>query len=148
MGDEKGTLETRVPFREVEEELARIVQVAEGVATYRDDVLAVYAYKIIREAVPGMTREWWARLVKGDILATVEPVERTCTCDACEDDQCQGDCNECGDHGCQACYGDHDIYECCGYCPDCDEHPRDANSANYHRCAECDRCSECEHYCG
>ena len=75
------------------------------------------------------------------------PAERTCACDGCTDERCQGDCESCDDHGCEQCYSDHGTYDCCGYCPDCDTHPNQSDASNYSRCAECDHCSECEHYC-
>lgn len=74
--------------------------------------------------------------------------ERTCGCEACTDEACQGDCNQCDDHGCESCYADHAVSDCCGFCSECDSHPTDVDSPNYYRCGECEHCSECDHYCG
>lgn len=166
MGDPQGTLFAMTPEQGIEEELVRIVRRARETSTYASDTLRVYAYKIIREAVPGMDRAWWDRLMAAsasvgafpripDALARParpeapeEPEEpRTCQCDDCEEPACQGDCESCDDHGCQQCYGDHYVTDCCGYCRDCGDHPEDTDSDCHSRCGECDHCSECDHYC-
>lgn len=74
-----------------------------------------------------------------------EEEERTCRCDACDDERCQGDCHTCDDHGCEQCFADHTVYNCCGYCPECSDHMD--NDRNDYYCSECNHCSECEHYC-
>jgi len=197
----------------VEAELRRIVVDTERVVGPGGDYRSYrpWVYRIIRDAVPGMTRALWREWAgrepdlsqepggeqhareqyirdhallrhhgrptccrdcdrdSADVLrlelagrgepteapeyqapteAPVEPVqERTCECDDCIDDRCQGDCDHCDDHGCEQCYGDHNIYDCCGYCEDCDTHPDSADSPHYHRCESCDHCSDCDHYC-
>lgn len=84
--------------------------------------------------------------------------ERTCTCDECTDQTCQGDCERCRDRECGQCHGDHgedydcatchDIRGCCGYCEICDEHHDDqTNDYDRARCADCDHCRTCDHYC-
>jgi hypothetical protein len=146
MGDEQGTLFTLSPDRNqqaIEAELARIVQVAERVLNEggsRD--LRLYAYRIVSAAVPGMTRERWAKLATRGWLPAVEP--RTCECVDCDEPECQGDCDMCEDHeNCEQCYGGHSAYSCCGYCPDCDSHMGDG------RDDVCDRghCHDCGHRC-
>ena len=196
--DQHGTLSTMVsPAEAVDAEVARLVQTAESEVNggYR-----AWAYRIIRDAVPGMTRDRWRQLAgqdpdisqdRADIRAAEAqlradrallqrhghtyccndcdrhtiarlraleaeqgttpppapvpvPAERTCACDSCTDDACQGDCERCDDHGCEQCYDGHTVYGCCGYCEDCDEHVTDDGDD---RCTRCNHCRECDHYC-
>jgi len=72
--------------------------------------------------------------------------DRTCECDACDDDRCQGECDSCEDYACGQCHGgcQHGWYSCCGYCPD---HSVHHEAGGEHYCRHCERCSECEHAC-
>lgn len=68
---------------------------------------------------------------------------RTCECNECTDDACQGECDTCDDHDCQQCYRDHDAYSCCGYCPECESHMGDSRD----EVCNLGHCHECEHNC-
>jgi hypothetical protein len=59
----------------VETEVARIIRAAEAEAgrTYRADVLRPYAYKILRETVPGFTRERWREITNRDADTRYDP---------------------------------------------------------------------------
>lgn len=77
----------------------------------------------------------------------VEPVqERTCECESCTGEECQGDCDQyavgcddadCTVHRCDGAMG------CCGYCLDCDTHHGDGDDD---RC-NMGHCHECDHRC-
>lgn len=87
-----------------------------------------------------------------------------CECDRCDDRDCEGDCEQCGDHSCQQCWLDQDpcddhgcsdcypdgcpedeLQRCCGYCRECETH---LNGYEGHdRCGECNHCPECGHRC-
>lgn len=76
----------------------------------------------------------------------VEPEvpERTCECEYCTDETCQGDCDSCDDHGCAQCNcGPDSAYGCCGYCPECGSHPGDSGDEK----CNMGHCHDCEHRC-
>jgi hypothetical protein len=92
----------------------------------------------------------------------VPPVVRTCECEACEDEECQGECSECDNHGCAQCHGegyscddhdcdycfpDHSVRSCCGYCSECESHPNGVDHDG-DVCPNCEYCSDCQHSCG
>ena len=164
-------LATAVAVAEAEHrEIVRIAQAAKRAigGSYASDRLP-YLHRIMRNAFPDrdLSTERWQAILTGVVApAPPGPVrlgpvevpddpddeeapERTCECQTCTDDGCQGDCDECDDHGCTQCYDpdDHGVLDCCGYCPGCENHPDNYRDVRNYHCAECDRCSECEHYC-
>jgi hypothetical protein len=79
-----------------------------------------------------------------------EQPERTCECDGCTDDHCQGDCDRCTDHECRQCFDGHSDKTCygCGYCGDCDTHVEgDWPAYGYTGRCNQDHCHDCEHDC-
>jgi hypothetical protein len=107
-----------------------------------------------RECCAGCTAER-AAMYRGRETAPVLPdmpepepeppaPERTCECEYCTDEACQGDCNECDEHSCAQCNcGPDAAYACCGYCPECESHEGDGNNE---RC-NMGHCHECNHRC-
>jgi hypothetical protein len=142
----------------------RVVTAAAQTRSYSDAVVLRHATQLY----PDVTRdEWYARQQgrpwpPGDQqqAAPVEapPMprpyddgdeeERTCECDNCTDETCQGDCDPCQDHLCRQCYDPDDGHyasDCCGYCDECDTHWQDASPLD----DTCDRghCHTCDHRC-
>ena len=84
---------------------------------------------------------------------TVAPArERTCECDSCTEEECDGHCEscdeywDCAQHGCG-----RDPYSCCGYCPTCESHHGEDDSSVVRvpcrRNGEHVFCTDCEHEC-
>lgn len=146
-------LATAVAVAEAEHrEIVRIAQAAQRAigTSYASDRLP-YLHRIVRNAFPDrdFSRERWQAILTGPEPAQEEnEPERTCTCTACGDPVCQGDCDRCDNHRCEQCYDGHEVWTCCGYCTECDSHPdgydHDHSDA---RCGECGYCSDCEHSC-
>lgn len=145
MADEQGSVSTLHPVQvalAVDQEVQRLVRVTEDRLSSSGYKYRAWAYRIIRNVVPDMTRARWRDIVGRSPDASL--VEEACRCDGCFDDQCHGDCERCDDHGCEQCYPDHTVYSCCGYCEDCDEHMDDDLDEEV-----CDRghCHTCDHQC-
>lgn len=140
MGDEQGTLFPMSSQEAVQAEIGRIVRSLTD-PDVDDRRQVVYGFRIMRTAT-GMTQARWEQLsAHGAPL----PVLRQCQCAECTDEECDGDCEErCDDHDCEQCYGNHTVYDCCGYCPDCGEH---VDNEGDDRCAHCNHCRDCDHYC-
>jgi hypothetical protein len=61
MDQEQGAVATAV-----EAEVIRIVRTADQVGSYRSDMIRPYGYKILREAIPGFTRDRWKEITEQD----------------------------------------------------------------------------------
>lgn len=59
----------------VEAEVVRIVRAADLVGSYRADMVRPYGYKILREAIPGFTRDRWKEITdqEPDISQSMAP---------------------------------------------------------------------------
>jgi hypothetical protein len=80
---------------------------------------------------------------------TRRATDRTCSCDGCDDQSCEGECDSCDDYDCDQ-HGCSSNYSCCSYCSDCDTHHGDGDdrviTIQSGRCHHV-YCTDCQHVC-
>lgn len=71
-----------------------------------------------------MTERTAARQREREAERALAMDQRACTCEQCEDEACDGDCDPCRDRGCEQCRAQDDCSYApcsgCGYCDECD----------------------------
>lgn len=175
MGDEQGVLIQLDPMQAVEQELTRIVRLAEHTPSYQDRTMRAYSYKIMREAFPELiNRDRWRAMVGQDPDVSMDAQQadedrallrrhgRAICCPACDRDNAQRLRQELGlpapvapaqpvfvpedeDEETECDHGDGDYIQC----THCDGR-QDEHCDHRFACPNCENCDyehSCE-YCG